>query len=61
VGLTSQLVVGVTTLEDVEDVCCCCSVGLGTRTDTQKNTAHSVGDRGGMREERLARHGQGVG
>jgi hypothetical protein len=49
---------GVTTMKD--DGCCCCSGGHTGRR-TRKNTAHSMGDRGGMREERLARHGQGVG
>jgi hypothetical protein len=36
VGLTSQLGVGVTTLEEVDEVCCCCLVGLGTRTDKKE-------------------------
>jgi hypothetical protein len=61
VGLTSQLGVGVTTLEEVDEVCCCCLVGLGTRTDTKRILPDPVvvGDR--MREGTLARHGQGVG
>jgi hypothetical protein len=55
VGLTSQLGVGVTTLEEVDEVCCCRLVGLGTRTDTKKNT---TGLGGGWRSNEGREAGQ---